>query len=151
MGFFDKLLGKKQNENTQVSTTTAAPTPSSKKILVVEDDQYLRDFYAELISSEGYQVITATNGYDGYNQVIAQSPSLVLTDLMMPVMDGKMMLHKIRETKEFATLPVIVLTNAGTADNIRETKFFNNANDFLIKSNVQPDEILAKIKALAPK
>jgi CheY-like chemotaxis protein len=77
-----------------------------------------------------------------------QKPNLVLTDLMMPVMDGKQMLHKIREIPEFKELPVIVLTNAGTADNIKETQFYNNANDFLIKSNVQPEEIVSKIKAL---
>lgn len=151
MGLLDNLLGKKIDESTSNTAAGTAPSPSNKTILIVEDDTYLRDFYAELISAEGYQVITATNGYDGYNKVTTQNPSLVLTDLMMPVMDGKTMLHKIRESKEFANLPVIVLTNAGTADNIRETTFFNNANDFLIKTNVQPEEILAKIKALVPK
>ena len=151
MGFLDKLLGTKKAESAPANPTPAAQQTTDKKILIVEDDTYLRDFYAELITSEGYHVVTAVNGFDGFNQVLAQKPDLVLTDLMMPIMDGKMMLHKIRETKEFATLPVIVLTNAGSSDNMKETKFYNNANDFLIKSNVQPEEIIAKIKMLAPK
>jgi CheY-like chemotaxis protein len=65
---------------------------------------------------------------------------------MMPVMDGKVMLRRLREMPEFATLPVIVLTNAGTVDNITETKTLYNASDFLIKSNVTPDDILVKVR-----
>lgn len=146
MGFFDNLFGNKKNSD--IPENTAPQTPIAKKILVVEDDLYLRDFYTELLKGQGYDIIAAENGYIGYDKVVAEKPNLVLTDLMMPVMDGKMMLHKIRENPEFKNLPVIVLTNAGTADNIKETKFYNNANDFLIKSNVQPEEILAKIKSL---
>lgn len=138
MGFLDKLLG---NNTDQKST-------GPKKILIVEDDAYLRDFYVELLKSEGYEIFTAENGAAGLETVKFQKPNLVLTDLMMPVMDGKMMLQKIREIPEFKNLPVIVLTNVGTTDNIKETRFNNNASDFLIKTNVQPEEIVAKIKML---
>jgi CheY-like chemotaxis protein len=65
---------------------------------------------------------------------------------MMPVMDGKVMLKRLREMPEFKTLPVIVLTNAGDVDTIRETKSYYNASDFLIKSNVTPDDILNKVR-----
>ncbi len=65
----------------------------------------------------------------------------------MPVMDGKTMLHKLREIPEFKTLPVIVLTNAGDIDNIRETKFYYNASDFCIKSNTRIDEVVEKVNS----
>ena len=79
---------------------------------------------------------------------IANKPNIVLLDSLMPVLDGKTMLHKLREIPEFKTLPVIVLTNAGDADNMRETKFYDNASAFLIKSNVTPGDIANQVKTL---
>ena len=140
MGIFDSfsnLLGNKQ------SSATTAP---SKRILIVEDDKELRDFYTELLTSEGFTVTTAENGQLGLDAVTSQKPDLVLLDLMMPVMDGKTMLHTMREIPEFKNTPVIVLSNAGDADSIRQTKFFDNANDFLIKSNIAPNELINKIR-----
>lgn len=143
MGLLDSLFGKKQ--------TAADPTPSEtpyRKILVVEDDKDLRDFYCELLVSEGYTVSSAENGQLGLDAVIAQKPDLVLLDLMMPVMDGKTMLHNMRQQNGLKYTPVIVLTNAGDADSIRQTKTFDNANEFLIKANITPDVLLQKIRTL---
>jgi CheY-like chemotaxis protein len=67
---------------------------------------------------------------------------------MMPVMDGKAMLRRLREIPEFKTLPVIVLTNAGDVDSIRETRLYYDANEFLIKSNVSTEDILKTVKDL---
>jgi DNA-binding response OmpR family regulator len=142
MGIFDIGFGKKDSEQTN------QPPKVDKKILIIEDDQYLRDFYKELLEGEGYIVITADNGKTGYDTIIAEKPNLVMLDIMMPIMDGKQVLHQIRSMPEFKKLPVIVLTNAGTADNIKDMKFYDNADDFVIKSNVEPPEILLKIKSL---
>jgi DNA-binding response OmpR family regulator len=140
MNFLKSLFGNKEQTSTP---TTPAPV---KKIVIVEDDKYLRDFYAELLTSEGFSISTAENGQLGLQTIIAQKPNLVLLDLMMPVMDGKTVLHQMRQLPEFKTTPVIILTNAGTADNIRETKLFDNANEFLVKSNITPDELLNTIR-----
>lgn len=144
MGILDTILGKKDQGQTQPQTNAAS---AKKKVLIVEDDGYIRDAYAEIIRGEGFDVITADNGQAGLDMVTSQKPNLVLLDLMLPIMDGKQMLHKVREIPEFRTLPVIVLTNAGTADNEKETKFYDNASDFLIKANVTPGDIVAKIKS----
>src|SRR5581483_9723810 len=143
MGLFNKLTSLVGN-NKQTSTATPLP-PAPKKVLVVDDDLDLRDSYSELLKSEGYVVITAENGKIGLEALTAQKPDIVMLDLMMPVMSGLTMLHQMREIPEFKRTPVIVLTNAGDADNIRQAKFFENANDFLIKANTAPDEILNKI------
>jgi len=145
MGFLKKL------SSLVGSTPPTKPLPAGvttppKKILIVEDDTYLRDVYSELIKSEGFAVITAENGQLGLQTVVSQKPDLVLLDLMMPVMDGKSMLHQMRSMEEFKKTPVIVLTNAGDADNMRETQFYDNANAFLIKANITPDEIITRIK-----
>lgn len=144
MGFFDSLFGKNSQPTSEAQPIQSGP----KKILVVEDDAYLRDFYVELLRGEGYEVYTAENGQVGFETITFQKPHLVLTDLMMPIMDGKQMLQKIRSVPEFKTLPVIILTNAGTAENFKATRMESSADDFLIKANVQPDEIVKKIKLL---
>jgi DNA-binding response OmpR family regulator len=141
MGFLDKLVGNSPNKDIQ-----PAPVAPPKKVIIVEDDKELRDFYSELLSSEGFTTLTAENGQIGLQTIMAQKPDLVLLDLMMPVMDGKMMLHKMRNIPEFAKTPVIVLTNAGDADNMRQTQYFDNASAFLIKANVTPDEIINRVK-----
>jgi DNA-binding response OmpR family regulator len=146
MGIFNKILGEDALNNQQ---SEAAPVPATqKKALIVEDDKYLRDFYAELLTTNGLQVITADNGQAGLEMLSAQKPDIVLLDLMMPVMDGKSMLHKMREIPEFKYTPVIILTNAGDADNMRQTQRYDNANAFMIKANVSPEEILTQIKNL---
>lgn len=140
--FLKKLINGSQDDKTDKSSVVV------KKILVVDDDEYLRDFYFELLSNEGFDVIKAENGEMGFEIVQSHKPNLVLLDLMMPVMDGKTMLHKLREIPEFKTLPVIVLTNAGDADNMQQTKVFDNASDFLIKANINPEILLNKVRTL---
>ncbi len=145
MGLFDKLTSIVGNKPTD-TTVPPPPPPTPKKILIVEDDKDIRDFYSDLLTSEGYAVITAENGEIGLANVTSQKPDAVMLDLMMPVMDGKTMLHRMRQIPEFAKTPVMILTNAGDAENIRDTQFFDNANAFLIKANTSPEEILQKIK-----
>lgn len=143
MGLLDNLFGAKQ-------TTSAAPVQTGKpasKILIVEDEKMLADALELKLKNEGFEVLKAQNGQIGLEMAIASKPNVILLDIMMPVMDGKHMLQKLREIPEFKNLPVIVLTNAGEADNIRETKFYFNAIDFLIKSNVSIDEIVNKVKS----
>jgi DNA-binding response OmpR family regulator len=135
MGLFGN---KKQTE--PVSTVV------HKKVLIVEDEAILADAMEISLKDEGFDVLRAANGQLGLDMAIANKPDIVLLDLLMPVMDGKTMLHKLREIPEFKILPVIVLTNAGDADNMRETKFYDNANAFLIKSNVTPGDIVNQVK-----
>lgn len=122
------------------------PDNASKKILIVEDESMLANALESKFRSAGYTVFKAENGQTGLDLVKSQKPDMVLLDLLMPVMDGKIMLKRLRETEEFKFLPVIVLTNAGDVDSIRETRSYYNASDFLIKSNVTPDDILKKVQ-----
>jgi len=127
----------------------AATTPSPRhlgRILIVEDEEELAKVLAVSLKEEGFEVSIASNGKIGLEMVASQKPQLVLLDLLMPVMDGKIMLRRMREMPQFKRLPVIVLTNAGEVENIRETQRYSNADEFLIKSNVSTDEIIEKAK-----
>lgn len=135
-------MGKK--EQSAVTSKTAPP----KKLLIVEDEPILLEMYKDKFTHEGFHVITAENGQVGLDQVVTQKPNIILLDLMMPVMDGETMLKHLRNIPEFKTLPVFVLTNAGEAEHIRNTQLYYDAMEFLIKSNVSLEEIVAKVKRL---
>ena len=140
-----------------VKTILGKPPPppaknpeAPKKILIVEDDAILLEMYKDKFKKEGFEVITAANGKEGLDEVLEQKPNIILLDLMMPVMSGNQMLKRLREFPQFKRLPVIILTNAGEVENIRETKRYDDACDFLIKSNVSIDDVVEKVKFWIP-
>lgn len=84
------------------------------KLLLVEDEQMLRESLAQLLSDEGYQVVQTGNGKEGYEAVVREAFDLVLTDIHMPVMDGLAMLKQLQAV--IPQTPVIVFTAFGTVD-----------------------------------
>jgi DNA-binding response OmpR family regulator len=149
MSFFRNLqvvLGLK--EPSQDNSGSSVSTPAQKKIIIVEDEKVLADALEIKFQHENFQVFKAENGQIGLDMIKANKPDAVLLDLMMPVMDGKTMLHKLREISEFKYLPVVILTNAGDVENIKETRRFDNASAFLIKSNINPEDAIAIVKEL---
>ena len=148
MGIINDLKAIVKNEPEIARVEINTPAAPLKKVLIVEDEPALADALVLKFSHAGFEAIKADNGQVGLDMAVAHKPNIILLDLMMPVMDGKTMLKKLRDLPDFKTLPVLILTNAGDVDNIHETQTYYNANGFLIKSNVNPDEIVAKVKDL---
>lgn len=124
---------------------------SQKKILIVEDDQFLRDFYQELLSSEGYQVEVAEDGEKGLNKVREGGWSLVLLDIMLPKKDGLQILTDLKSNPAQSPIgTIIVLTNLGN-DAVVTKAFELGASGFLIKSAMNPDEVLTEIHGFLQK
>ena len=136
MGLFDFLKPKPQPP----TQTTPLETPKFL-ILVVDDEQFIRDFYQELLTKEGYKVMTVNNGQEGLNAANQYKPDLILLDIMMPVMDGMTTLNELQKNPVTAQIPVIMLTNAGSINNMEQAKY-NLVYSFLIKSNVSPEEVI---------
>jgi two-component system, OmpR family, alkaline phosphatase synthesis response regulator PhoP len=120
--------------------------PHVKKVLIVEDEKELADVLESRLKDEGFLVIKAENGQEGLAIAKEQNPDIIVLDLLMPHMNGQTMLSNLRQIPRFKMLPVIVLTNAGEVDNIKETQTYFGAEEFLIKSNVTMDEIVEKVK-----
>lgn len=81
------------------------------KILVVEDDQNLRITLTEILRIEGYAVVTARDGDEGYLQAMAHVPDLVITDLNMPILDGIELAGLLRKQRgKIASVPIIGLS-----------------------------------------
>ena len=82
----------------------------SVRILVVEDDPSVRGLLQTLLSAEGYDVVTASDGLAGLVKATSSPPALVLLDLMMPDLGGVRVLEEMRDDPELADIPVIVVT-----------------------------------------
>jgi DNA-binding response OmpR family regulator len=120
-------------------------TGANQKILLVEDDQFLRDMYEELLKDEGFEVTPCVDGQEGYDAAARGGYALVLLDIMLPKMDG---LHILKTLKEKNLLskngPIVLLTNLGQ-DNIVKEGFENGASGYLIKSALTPDQVLHEV------
>jgi len=116
-----------------------------KKILVVEDDKFLRELISRKLSGEGFEVLEAFDGEEGIKKIKAEKPALVLLDLILPGIDGFEVLLKIREDPNVAQTPVIILSNLGQREEV-EKGLKLGAVDYLIKAHFTPGEIVEKIK-----
>ena len=120
------------------------------RVLVVDDEKELIDFYVELLTGEGYELSSAFNGQEALDLIAIKSPHVILLDIMMPVMNGNEVLAKLQTDEKTKNIPVIMLTNAGKVDNITNARLHNVYN-FFIKSNIDPSEIIQAVKgALDP-
>lgn len=119
------------------------------KILIVEDDPLLVKLYETAFSRSGYEVETAFNGEEGLKKLSAEAipPTLILSDIMMPKMNGLQLLEKIKSDSAFKNIPVILLTNLGGGEDV-ERGLSLGAVTYLVKSQYQPKEIVEKVKEI---
>lgn len=118
---------------------------ASKKILIVEDEDVLSNVLKLKLTSAGFDVLISRNGQEALDLINSNNFDLVITDLIMPVMDGFSLLQKLKE-KDFKS-PIIVLSNLSQAEDLDKAKALG-AKDFLIKSNVPLSEIAQHINKL---
>jgi DNA-binding response OmpR family regulator len=85
-------------------------TDSPPRVLVVEDDPNVRGLLQTLLSSEGYEVVTASDGLAGLVKLSSAKPALMLLDLMMPDLGGVRVLEELRADPTLSDVPVIVVT-----------------------------------------
>jgi len=147
MGFVDNLKTLTVGKTKEEKVVAPSNPTSTKKILVVEDEDILLQGLETALKQEGFQVVKAKNGQEGLQVATSEKPDLILLDILMPVMNGTSMLKNLRNIPEFKILPVIMLTNAGSVDNIRETVTYDGASAFLIKSNTSIQEIVAQVNS----
>lgn len=113
------------------------------KILVIEDEERIRQFLQRGLSFEGYRVDTASDGQTGLDMARESPPDLVLLDLMLPGMDGIEVCRRLRAVSE---VPILMLTAKETIED-RVTGLDAGADDYLVKPFAF-DELLARVRAL---
>jgi DNA-binding response OmpR family regulator len=105
---------------------------SSSRILVVDDDAWILRMVTTVLEKRGYQIFTARDGEEGLEQAQQVIPDLIVTDVMMPKLDGWALVKQLRATPQLAFTPVIFLTALGS-DEDRIRGFRLGADDYLAK------------------
>ena len=100
-----------------------------KRILLVEDNEMNRDMLSRRLARNGFEVLLAEDGAEGWERFQSDMPDLVLLDLSLPVLDGFQVLRQAREDPKTKSIPVIVLTANAMADD-REKSMELGADDF---------------------
>jgi DNA-binding response OmpR family regulator len=116
-----------------------------KKILIVEDESTLQKALAEFLTEEGFEVFSALDGEIGVALAKKEKPDVVLLDIILPKKDGYEVLDELKGSEETKGIPVILLTNLESAEDI-DRAFEKGASTYLVKSNYKLEEIVGKIK-----
>jgi DNA-binding response OmpR family regulator len=122
----------------------------AQKILIIEDDKFLRELISRKLIKEGYEIEEAIDGEEGIKKVPETMPDLILLDLILPGIDGFDVLTRIKEDPKTSLIPVVILSNLGQKDEV-EKGLKLGAVDFLIKAHFTPEEIVEKIKTVLAK
>lgn len=124
----------------------APPVAGNRRILVVDDEPHIRRVLEAILGSKGYQVMMASDGMEGLDELGQEAFDLVILDLMMPGASGLEILAKIRSNPHRSETPVIILTAKGQ-DADREAAMAGGANDFLTKP-FSPKKLIARIEEI---
>lgn len=116
-----------------------------KKVMIVEDDEPLREMYKERFKRENFDVVTVSNGQDAIDVALREIPSIILLDLLLPKKGGLAVLEILKSQPPTRDIPVIILT-AYPREEYREKSARNGAVLFLSKSDTVPGEVVEKVK-----
>lgn len=117
------------------------------KILMIEEDRFLRKIYRNKLTQAGFEFSEATNGIEGLNKVIAEKPNLVLLDIILPRKNGFDVLFEIKRNKNIKLIPVIILSNLGQEGDIKKGLSLG-AKEYLVKTDTTLSEVVEKVKEL---
>jgi CheY-like chemotaxis protein len=114
------------------------------KILIVDDEAYIRRVLELKLKNKGYEVITAVNGAEGLEKLKLYDPDVVITDIKMPAMDGRALCEKINNSNNDKPYLIIVVTCSVSEGNIR---WINNMRDtLLLEKPFSPSRVLDAIE-----
>jgi len=120
------------------------------KILFVEDEPDHIALYKTKLEAEGFDFISATNSNEAFQMIEKETPDLVLLDILLPGESGLDILEKLKKNAKTKNIPTIIFTNFNEADfKARASKL--EANDFVLKVDVTPQEMADKIRAILQK
>lgn len=114
---------------------------TTKKILIIEDNETLSELLSKQLLSSGFETIVASNGLEGLHKIKHEKPDAIIVDIMLPVMDGIKMLEEFRKDDPENKTPIIVLTNLNDIEHM-EKAINNKAIAYLIKSDQSLQNIL---------
>lgn len=116
-----------------------------QKVLMIEEDRFLRKIYKNKLTLADFEFIEATNGEEGLNKVISEEPDLVLLDLILPRKNGFDVLIEMKKNKKTKGIPVIIFSNLSQDSDIKRGLALG-AQEYLIKPEITLSEVVNKVK-----
>ena len=117
------------------------------KILIVEDEEDMRQALVDKLTREGFDTLEAQDGESGLTVALREQPDLILLDIIMPKMDGMTMMKKLREDAWGKKVPIILLTNlSATEEKIIKGIVENEPSYYLVKSDWKIEDVVLKVK-----
>lgn len=117
-------------------------------ILIIEDDKFFQNFYTSKLTEEGIDVDVAKDGEEGISKARTVKPNLIILDIIMPKVDGFIVLQALKSDEELKNIPVLVFSTLGQNQDIEKAKNLGAA-DFVNKSFFDYDKLKSKIQQLA--
>jgi two-component system cell cycle response regulator len=124
------------------STPPAAPA----KILVIDDEEAIRELLREVLVTDGYTVLTAADGREALPMALSKKPDLILSDVRMPKLDGLTLCKALRVNPETKNIPVVMLTGYNVKEHM-EAAISAGADDFLSKP-INIEEVRIRVRTL---
>ena len=118
---------------------------AAKKILLVEDEDFIRELYTRQLTKAGFSVKSAVDGQSGLNTLKSEQFDLLLLDIMLPGMNGLQLLREFKTQNPNSPMITILLTNLGQEAVIKEG-FELGAQAYLIKASYTPDQVVNEVK-----
>lgn len=115
------------------------------KILIVDDDEFIRGMYVDIFRKEGFIIIEAKNGLEGLNKALEESPDVIFTGIIMPQMTGFEMMEALKKNVKTADIPVAISSHLGRFEDQKKA-FELGAKDFIYRGEVTPAEATQRIK-----
>jgi two-component system, chemotaxis family, chemotaxis protein CheY len=116
----------------------------SRKVLIVDDSEFVRNYHSAILRDASFQVITAGDGMEALEKLFTNPCDLVLTDINMQRMDGYEFIRRVRAEKQYQQLPIIIISTDGRAKD-RKKGFEACANLYIVKP-CSPEVMLETLK-----
>tara|TARA_B100001964_G_scaffold235836_1_gene296603 strand:- start:1949 stop:2347 length:399 start_codon:yes stop_codon:yes gene_type:complete len=114
-------------------------------ILIVEDHDALQDILHTKFTEEGFDVVSAADGQEALTKAMEHHPDMIILDLLMPKIDGRQVLQKLRADSWGKLVPVIVYTNVSEAEGVDEV-YRNQSYDYMVKANHSLADVVTRVR-----
>ncbi|MEP7162645.1 MAG: response regulator [Candidatus Moraniibacteriota bacterium] len=116
------------------------------RLLLVDDDEEMRNIYAEILAESNFTVRQAGNGLEALEEIDKETPDLIFTGIIMPKMDGFTLVEALRKNVVTSHIPIVFLSHLGRKEDEDRAKELG-VNDFIVRDTTSPREVVVRLKA----
>ncbi len=117
------------------------------KILIVDDNDVIRETYVQVFKQKGFDVLAAVDGVEGVDAATKETPDAILTGIVMPRMDGFQLIKTLQENVQTKNIPIAILSHLGREEDRKKAQELG-INEFIVQGSASANEIVEKIRSL---